>query len=489
MLRKLFLVGIIGLNLFLVLPVRAEEIMVPEFNPICWKKSACDKVSKASAAKGTSGFVANQPPCSGGTGENEWGKCLAAGAAKTSISFGGENSFANLGDFILKNYNFAITVAGILAVIVIIMSGFQWTMSGGNSETIASAKHRIGNAIIGLFIAYSSYFILSTINPDLVNFEALKVYMVKPLSDVPKFCSAVEVKIEAESLDDLETRGLIDVKSTKLIFALATEDQNAPISSTSSNATPNLTYNEVVGRNNPIANCGFRYFFENSGGATCFGARCGTGGVCTNVHINKLTETKYSCEPASIVGAIRGSYVLGPLQRGFCGGYIYENTLPGGGSWLTKLAKYPWNQIRKVCKTNYGPIALDDVIATGYDEKPDDNLKITYFNIRPIINGDFDDKCTEGLGEFLGYGLVLTLNSNCKFGQTHLLDRGGSDVGFAEQFTPGDYGGTGVGQGISIDGVPKPVGSVSKGSFFSKQEILDGQTVYVDVANLLQSKK
>jgi hypothetical protein len=105
MLRKLFLVVIIGLNLFLVLPVRAEESMVPEFNPICWKKSACDKVSKASAVKGTSGFVANQPPCSGGTGADEWGKCLAAGTAKTAISFGGENSFANLGDFILKNYN------------------------------------------------------------------------------------------------------------------------------------------------------------------------------------------------------------------------------------------------------------------------------------------------------------------------------------------------------------------------------------------------
>ena len=58
------------------------------------------------------------------------------------------------------------------------MAGFQWTISGGNTDMISSAKKRIGNGVIGLVIALGSYTLLFAINPELVNFRSLKVDFV-----------------------------------------------------------------------------------------------------------------------------------------------------------------------------------------------------------------------------------------------------------------------------------------------------------------------
>lgn len=84
-----------------------------------------------------------------------------------------------LGEYISSVYQYAIVVIGILAVIMIIIAGFQWVMSAGNSDGIASAKNRITGAVIGLIIALGSYTLLFTINPELVQFRNLRVLYVK----------------------------------------------------------------------------------------------------------------------------------------------------------------------------------------------------------------------------------------------------------------------------------------------------------------------
>ncbi len=83
-----------------------------------------------------------------------------------------------LGEYISALYKYAIVVAGVLSVIMIIISGILWITAGGSSESITSAKKRIGGALIGLLIAVTSYTLLFTINPDLVNFRNLKVQII-----------------------------------------------------------------------------------------------------------------------------------------------------------------------------------------------------------------------------------------------------------------------------------------------------------------------
>jgi hypothetical protein len=85
-----------------------------------------------------------------------------------------------IGEYLSVVYRYLVVLAGVAALIVIIVAGIQWTASGGNSSTIESAKNRIVGALTGLGLAVGSYIILYTINPDLVNFKSLKIKYIEP---------------------------------------------------------------------------------------------------------------------------------------------------------------------------------------------------------------------------------------------------------------------------------------------------------------------
>lgn len=53
-----------------------------------------------------------------------------------------------------------LSFLGIIFLILIIISGFQWMTAGGNEDAIKKARSRIKNAIIGFAIIVSSYFIV-----------------------------------------------------------------------------------------------------------------------------------------------------------------------------------------------------------------------------------------------------------------------------------------------------------------------------------------
>ncbi|MFH1392153.1 MAG: pilin [bacterium] len=65
-------------------------------------------------------------------------------------------------------FTFAIAAAGILALLMIMIGGFQYITAAGSEAMAGQAKNRIQNAILGLVLALCSYLILNTINPDLV---------------------------------------------------------------------------------------------------------------------------------------------------------------------------------------------------------------------------------------------------------------------------------------------------------------------------------
>ena len=71
-----------------------------------------------------------------------------------------KDSFINTLAKIVKTI---LSLLGILFLILIIISGFQWMTAGGNEETIAKARKRIINASIGLGIVILSYSIASFI--------------------------------------------------------------------------------------------------------------------------------------------------------------------------------------------------------------------------------------------------------------------------------------------------------------------------------------
>jgi hypothetical protein len=72
--------------------------------------------------------------------------------------------------YIMSLYKFGLWTIGICAVIMIMIGGFTYITSAGNSSRTTEAKKIITDAIAGVFLALISYLLLYTINPDLVKF-------------------------------------------------------------------------------------------------------------------------------------------------------------------------------------------------------------------------------------------------------------------------------------------------------------------------------
>ncbi len=70
--------------------------------------------------------------------------------------------------YIQAFYKLFISLVGILAVIMIMVGGFQWLLAAGNAQKISGAKTTIVSALMGLILALSSYTILYIVNPQIL---------------------------------------------------------------------------------------------------------------------------------------------------------------------------------------------------------------------------------------------------------------------------------------------------------------------------------
>lgn len=64
---------------------------------------------------------------------------------------------------ILNIIAYVLGLVGMLFLIMIIYSGYQWISAGGNEEMIDKAKTRLKNAVIGLGITIAAYAITTWI--------------------------------------------------------------------------------------------------------------------------------------------------------------------------------------------------------------------------------------------------------------------------------------------------------------------------------------
>lgn len=76
----------------------------------------------------------------------------------------------DIATYIPAVFTLLIAIAGGLAVIMIVIGGFQY-VSTDSLTGKKEGKERITNAIIGLLLAIASYIILNTINPQILNFN------------------------------------------------------------------------------------------------------------------------------------------------------------------------------------------------------------------------------------------------------------------------------------------------------------------------------
>lgn len=285
--KKFFLVVVFIFSGW-VSPANAAINDTPDFDPICWKRKECV------AMTGNPGSaVPNEKPCIGGSKDEEWVKCLPAGITKTEIAFGGRDKFSDIGEFFKLNYNYAISIAGILAAIVIVVSGIQWSISAGNSEVITNSKKRIGSALIGLLIIYFSYAILYTVNKDTVNLRLPQVFMLRPFITASQFCKdmpdadKIKFGLAANSGESVDKSSY---KEDNLKIAFKKIDFNTPHQDV-------LNFKKVF-------TCGKKMFFEKGSGQTCLAHVCDSFSTC-----DTMSSTP-KCQPGFLSGKIGGMLSL-----------------------------------------------------------------------------------------------------------------------------------------------------------------------------------
>lgn len=92
------------------------------------------------------------------------GKNLKLPGSQQSLSyFNDTNQYPPIVEFILTILNFATSIMGTLAVIIMILAGFVMLLSQGDQTRIDRAKDMFKYAIIGLIVAFLSYIIVISV--------------------------------------------------------------------------------------------------------------------------------------------------------------------------------------------------------------------------------------------------------------------------------------------------------------------------------------
>lgn len=102
----------------------------------------------------------------------------AQGAVTAKDLFQGKTGTDVSGALGVSNENITVTIAriikqflgllGIVAVVIVVIGGFEWMTAGGNEEKVTTAKKRIMQGTIGLALILSSFAIAQFIVTSLV---------------------------------------------------------------------------------------------------------------------------------------------------------------------------------------------------------------------------------------------------------------------------------------------------------------------------------
>jgi D-alanyl-D-alanine dipeptidase len=94
---------------------------------------------------------------------------------------------SSLPEYIVAVYRYGGIFAGVVAMFMLVYAGWQWLLAGGNSSKISQAKEKISGVLMGLFLLFGGYLLLSLVSTNLISFKALNT----ALPEMSKICPAI----------------------------------------------------------------------------------------------------------------------------------------------------------------------------------------------------------------------------------------------------------------------------------------------------------
>ena len=76
---------------------------------------------------------------------------------------------SDLGLIITNIINWVLGFLALVAVIIVLIGGFEWMTAGGNDEKVATAKKRLTYGLIGLAIIFLAWAIVTFVFTSLTN--------------------------------------------------------------------------------------------------------------------------------------------------------------------------------------------------------------------------------------------------------------------------------------------------------------------------------
>lgn len=121
-----------------------------------------------------------------------------------------------LSTYVKSIYTYGLSVAGILAAIMIMGAGILWLTSGGDSGKVGKAKELITGSIIGLFILFGANLLLKTINPNLIEMNPIEVDLLEKQGNIA--CCHFEEGVKYFDVKYEDDVPYYSSGSTKIVF-------------------------------------------------------------------------------------------------------------------------------------------------------------------------------------------------------------------------------------------------------------------------------
>lgn len=90
-------------------------------------------------------------------------------AGDSGLSGGPTLGASTLSQFILRVINIALALAGLIAVLFLIIGGFRYITAGGNSDGAELGKKTILNAVIGIIVVILSFVVVRVVSNTLTS--------------------------------------------------------------------------------------------------------------------------------------------------------------------------------------------------------------------------------------------------------------------------------------------------------------------------------
>ncbi len=89
--------------------------------------------------------------------------------------------FPWIGEYFARLFRWGVWALSIVAVIMIMVAGFQWMTAMGNPNKIGKAKSKISDALFGLLLILGASLLLGFVNPNLTVFRPIVVGKIKKI--------------------------------------------------------------------------------------------------------------------------------------------------------------------------------------------------------------------------------------------------------------------------------------------------------------------